>query len=59
MIIMEEETQGLIAQLKNEGYDEGRNEGFDKCKQSVLDYLSESPSIEEITIFLKNLSLKC
>ena len=51
MIGMEEETQGIIAELENRG--------FDKCKQSVLDYLSESPSIEEITIFLKNLSLKC
>ena len=55
MMDMEEETHGIIAQLKNEGY----NEGFDECKQSVLDYLSESPSIEEISIFLKNLSLKC
>ena len=56
---MKEETQGIIAELENRGFDKGRNEGFDKCKQSVLDYLSESPSIEEITIFLKNLSLKC
>ena len=50
LILMKEETQGIIAELKNEG--------FDECKQSVLDYLSESPSIEEISIFLTNLSLK-
>ena len=40
---MKEETQGIIAQLKNED--------FDKCKQLLLDYLSQSHSVEEITDF--------
>ena len=35
MILMKEETQGIIAQLKNEGFNEGRNEG----KLEVLDVL--------------------
>ena len=40
---MKEETQGLIAQLKNEG----RNEG----KLEVLDVLLKSYTIDEITNF--------
>ena len=41
MMTMEEETQGIIAQLKNEG----RNEG----KLEVLEFLLKSHTIEEIT----------
>ena len=51
MINMKEETQGIIAQLENRGFDRG----FDKCKQSVLDFLSQSHSVEEIINFLENL----
>ena len=47
LILLKEETQGLIAQLKNEGRNEGRNEG----KLEVLDVLLKSYTIDEITNF--------
>ena len=40
---MKEETQGIIAQLENRG--------FDKCKHQVLDFLSQNHSVEELTDF--------
>ena len=46
---MKEETQGIIAELKNEGRDEGRNEGRDEGKLEVLEFLLKSYTIEEIT----------
>ena len=46
---MKEETQGIIAELKNEGYNEGRDEGYNECKLDVLDVLLKSHTIEEIT----------
>ena len=51
MINLKEETQGIVAQLRNEGFNKGRLETLDEIKKSQLDFLLKSHSIEEISDF--------
>ena len=65
MILMKEETQGIIAELKNEGYNEGRDDGrnegrleaFDEVKEDQLNHFSDSPFYEEILEYFQNYSI--
>ena len=49
---MKEKTLGVVAQLKNEGFNKGKLEAIDEIRESALEFLLKSHSIEEITEFL-------
>ena len=52
MINMAEKYQGLIAQIKNEGFEDGEKKGFENGEKSIIFKLLQTFSIEVVADLL-------